>query len=397
MRLTEKTVLLAHPGGELFGTGRMLAESAAGLHGAGFRVVAVLPTPGPLAPELRSIGVEVRIAPMFILHSRLLRPRGWPSLVWTALTGALAAWRTVSLVRPDVVYVSTTTIPQWPLVAQLRDIRTVSHIHEARRSGSRMWNRLLHLPHLASQRTLVNSRFSLSTVRWALPALADRAEIVHNGIASPEHPKPPREPLEGPLRLLYMGPFSPQKGPDLALDAANLLQRRGISTHLTLLGTSFDGHEWFGAELRERAADGDAEVDVVGFQRDVWPYLAATDVLLTPSRTDESFGNTAVEGILALRPVVASDSSGLREAAGEYPTSRLVPPGDYRAIADALGDIVANWPMIIETLLKSRRAALERHDPALYRARIARVCATAAHTSEPRTERRPNPRPDTAR
>ena len=378
MRDTTRTILVIHPGAELFGSDRMLLESVVGLREAGFRVVAALPFTGPLVSELHRTGAEVQIIPMFVLRKRLLRPRGWPTLLFTALSGLLAAWRLISRVRPESVYVSTIIVPQWPVLARLRGLRSVSHVHEAERSGNRLINRVLYLPHLASHQTLVNSRFSLATIRWALPSLARRSEIVYNGVASPQHPTPPREPLEGPLRILYMGRLSPRKGPDLALDAANLLQKRGRSAAVTLLGPAFDGYEWFEEELREQAADGDIEVDFAGFHREVWPFLAESDVLLVPSRLDEPFGNTAVEGILALRPVIASDSSGLREAAGGYSTTRLVPPGDARAIADALTDIIDSWPRIVEDLTESRRAALERHAPEVYRRTIARVCGTTA-------------------
>lgn len=374
MRRRMRTVLVVHPGAELFGSDRMLLESVAGLREAEFRVVVALGSDGPLVAELRSIGVDVRIVPMLVLRKSLLRPRGWPTLVRSALTGAIAAVRLIIRERPDTVYVSTIIIPQWPALSRALGARSISHVHEAERSGSRWINRFLYLPHLASQRTLVNSRFSLETIFWALPALARRSEIIHNGVASPAHPKPPREPLEGPLRILYMGRLSPRKGPDLVLEAAELLIRQGHSAKVTLLGTAFTGYEWFEEQLREMAAAGEAEVEFAGFHPEVWPFLTKADVLVVPSRADEPFGNTAVEGVLALRPVVASDSSGLREAAGGYSTTRLVPPGEARAIADALLDITDSWPAVVGGLLNSREIALRRHAPSVYRAAVARAC-----------------------
>src|SRR5699024_11966616 len=120
--------------------------------------------------------------------------------------------------------------------------------------------RPLYPPHLASQRVLVNSRFSQETIRWALPAPIRRSEIVYNGVASPPHSTPPRAPLEGALRLLYMGRLSPRKGVDVVLEAADLLQRRGPQVKLTLPGTAFTGSEWYAEQLREPAADGDLAV-----------------------------------------------------------------------------------------------------------------------------------------
>ncbi|WP_312673806.1 glycosyltransferase [Microbacterium sp.] len=365
-----KTVLLVHPGAEMFGSDRMLLESATGLVEAGTRVVVALPSTGLLVAPLREAGAEVVILPMLVLRKVLLTPRGLPRLFRDTFRGLGSAWRLIGRLRPDAVYVSTIIIPQWPLVARLRGTRAVSHVHEAEASGNTLVNRLLYAPHLASDRTLVNSRFSLDTIRRALPALAARTRVVANGVASPEHPAPPRSRLDGPLRVLYVGRLSPRKGPDLLIDAAAALQAAGTPVEVTLLGAVFEGYEWYERDLRARADETGVPVTFAGFHPDIWPFLAAADVLVVPSRVDEPFGNTAVEGVLGLRPVIASDSSGLREAAGGYVTAQLVTPDDADAIATALEDVRARWDDHVAGVAASRDEALRRHAPAVYRAGV---------------------------
>ncbi|WP_136050875.1 glycosyltransferase [Microbacterium sp. K36] len=365
-----KTVLLVHPGAEMFGSDRMLLESATGLVEAGARVVVALPSTGLLVAPLREAGAEVVILPMLVLRKVLLTPRGLPRLFRDTFRGLGAAWRLIGRLRPDAVYVSTIIIPQWPLVARLRGTRAVSHVHEAEASGNPLVNRLLYAPHLASARALVNSRFSLDTIRRALPALADRTRVVANGVASPEHPARPRPRLDGPLRVLYVGRLSPRKGPDLVIDAAAALQAAGRPVEVTLLGAVFEGYEWFERDLRARADETGVAVTFAGFHPDIWPFLAKADVLVVPSRVDEPFGNTAVEGVLGLRPVIASDSSGLREAAGGYATAQLVAPDDADAIATALEEVRARWDHHVAAVDASRDEALRRHAPAVYRAGV---------------------------
>ncbi|AZS39369.1 MULTISPECIES: glycosyltransferase [Microbacterium] len=365
------TVLLVHPGAEMFGSDRMLLESAIGLVESGARVIVALPSSGLLVNELRAAGAEVVILPMLVLRKVLLTPRGLPRLFRDTFRGLGAAWRLIGRLRPDVVYVSTIIIPEWPLIARLRGVRTVSHVHEAEASGNRIVNALLYSPHLASHQTLVNSRFSLDTIRTALPALARRSHVVYNGVASPPHPLSPRPRTEGPLRVLYIGRLSPRKGPDLVIAAASRLHSAGRAVEVTLLGAVFEGYEWFERDLRAQASEAGVTVDFAGFHTDIWPFLEKADVLLVPSRVDEPFGNTAVEGVLALRPVIASDSSGLREAAGGYGTARLVAAGDAEAIASALTDIDARWDEIVSTVADSRAEALRRHAPQVYRSSIS--------------------------
>ncbi|WP_374197880.1 glycosyltransferase family 4 protein [Microbacterium sp. OVT16B] len=371
MVTAKKTVLVAHPGAEMFGSDRMLLESVIGFVESGARVVVALPSRGLLDVALREAGAEVVIIPMLVLRKVLLTPKGLPRLFRDMFRGLGAAWRLIGSIRPDAVYVSTIIIPQWPIIARLRRTRSVSHVHEAEASGNRIVNALLYLPHLASQRTLVNSRFSLDTIRQALPALARRAAVVYNGVSSPDDPTPARKTVDGALRVLYVGRLSPRKGPDLIVDAASVLRSRGVDASVTLLGAVFDGYEWYEQQLREQAESTGVDVDFAGFHPDVWPFLADADVLIVPSRVDEPFGNTAVEGILALRPVIASDSSGLREAAGGYPTAQLVVPDDAESIADALVRVRDEWERMVDETPGSRAEALRRHAPAIYRSAVA--------------------------
>ena len=67
-----------------------------------------------------------------------------------------------------------------------------------------------------------------------------------------------------------------------------------------------------------------------GFTDDVWAHLAAADLVLVPSQGDEPFGNTAVEAMLAARPVVVSSSSGLDEAVAGYGSAQRVAAGRHR-------------------------------------------------------------------
>ncbi|GAA1856020.1 glycosyltransferase [Microbacterium koreense] len=373
-----ETVLVVHPGAELFGSDRMLLESVLGLREAGTRVVVALPSHGPLLEPLRASGAEAVIVPMLVLRKALLRPSGWLRLFRDTFRGLGSAWRLITHVQPDAVYVSTITVPLWPAIARMRGRRVVSHVHEAEASGNRLVNLALYLPHLAAHRVLVNSEFSLATIRSVLPRLARHAQVLYNGVDAPEQPTPPRGAIEGPFRITYVGRLSPRKGPDIVIDAASALGRAGIPTHVTLVGSAFEGYEWFEEELHVKvdAAHESTVVEFAGFHTDVWPFLADTDVLIVPSRLDEPFGNTAVEGILARRPVIASDTSGLREAAGGYRSARLAAPGDVDAFVRRLTELHASWEEVSSSTDADAALARERHDPAGYRAGVRAAVAS---------------------
>ena len=83
-----------------------------------------------------------------------------------------------------------------------------------------------------------------------------------------------------------------------------------------------------------------------GFQADIWPRLAACDVLVVPSIQPESFGNTAAEGVLAGRPVIASGIGGLPEVVAGFASARLVPPGDVDALVAAIEEVAEDYPAL---------------------------------------------------
>ena len=367
------TCLLVHPGAELFGADRMLYESAMAVQGAGRDVVVALAETGPLVTALESKGIRTVVVTMFVLRKALLRPKNWPELVSLFARGMVASWRLVSRIKPTSIYVSTVTLPQWPLLARLRRIPAVTHVHEAEGAASRWVNFAIYLPHLLSKRVLVNSHFSLATIRRSLPVLARRSRIVDNGVAGPPaSPSPPRQRLDGLLKILFLGRLSPRKGPDLIIEAARELLHRGINVSVVLAGSTFRGYEWYESELREAIhSAGLVEEEVlVGFQESIWPLLEDCDVLVVPSRLDEPFGNTAVEGVLAHRPIIVSDTTGLREAAAGYITAQWVERDNPVALADALQRLVVDWDNVGGQVQNSAEKALNRHDPSVYRQRI---------------------------
>lgn len=371
---TRRPHLLVHAGWELFGSDRMLLETARGLREAGERVVVALPARGPLVDALRAEGAEVLVPPMFALRKSALRPANWLRSARDAIRGTAASAVIVRRLRPQTLYVSTIVLPFWPLVGRLMGVPTVTHVHEAEASAPRAVNIALYAPHLAAHRLIVNSGFTRRTVRSAIPALAGRSVLIANGVASPDAVEAARDEI-GPLRIAFVGRISHRKGPDLVVEAVALLRDAGIEASVDLVGAVFEGNEGYDEALRRTAQErGVADrVRHHGFLADVWPVLQGADVVVVPSRQDESFGNAAVEGILAARPVVASDIPGLREAAGEFEAAELVTPDDAPALADALARVVADWPARRAAALADRERARARFAPAVYRGAVAEL------------------------
>ncbi|MDT0167194.1 glycosyltransferase family 4 protein [Actinotalea sp. AC32] len=375
-----RTVLVAHPGAELYGSDRVMLESVAGFREAGWRVVVTLCDDGPLVGELEALGARVVRTRTPVLRKSALRPAGFVRLVADTLVGSVRGLSLVRRTRADALYVSTVTVPLWTLLGRLARRPVLLHVHEAEASAPVLVRRALALPVLAATGVVANSEFSVGVLRGALPATVRRATVVHNGVPGPERPTPARERLDGPVRMLYVGRLSARKGVDVAVEALGELVAGGCPAQLDVVGAVYPGYEWFEQQLRDRVAElGIAHaVRFHGFHPSVWGFLADADVAVVPSVVDEPFGNTAVEAVLAARPLVVSATSGLREAAAGYASAQRVPPGDPVAIADAVRRIRDDWAHVRVAALEDAALAADRHAPELYRRRVAAALADVA-------------------
>ena len=370
-----RSILIAHPSADLYGSDRVMLESITGLVSRGHRVVVTLPSAGALVREIEQRGAAVEFCASPVLRKSALRPVGFLQLV---VETARSIPRSMSVIRrngAEVVYVNTLTVPLWMLLGRLMRRPVVCHVHEAEASASLTVRRLLCLPLLLANRLIVNSAFSLKVISGAFPLLTRRAVVVYNAVSGPESPAPARDQLSGATRLLFVGRLSPRKGPDIAIAAVENLRARGLTAELDLIGAEFPGYEWFTQELRETvSAQGLTDhVHFHGFQDDVWPFLLRSDIAVVPSTIDEPFGNTAVEAVLAARPLIVSATSGLVEAVEGYSSVSQVPPGRPEAIADAVAAVVADWGGFRDRALDDSVQAAARHDARHYGRQIADI------------------------
>lgn len=377
--MTRRTALLVHPSTELYGSDRMFAESVSALLEHGWRVVVTLPADGPLAGVLRSAGAQVVHCPTPVLRKAALRPAGFARLVVQAVRSVLPMVRLLRRERPEVVFVSTVTVPLWLVLARLLGHRVIADVHEAEDQVPRAVRAALAAPLLAAHVVVVNSAATRRTVCAGLPRLQRRVRLVYNGVAGPERPPAHPERPAAPARLVLVGRLSPRKGTDLAVRAVHLLHQAGRPVRLDLVGDAFAGYDWFVEELRALiASTGLVEhVRLHGFRADVWQAYGDADIALVPSRA-EPFGNASVEAQLAGVPVVVSEVQGLPETVNGGQYGLVVPAEDPGALADAVAALLDDWSTARSRAEVARTAAAVRFAPARYRAEIARLVTEVA-------------------
>jgi glycosyltransferase involved in cell wall biosynthesis len=92
-------------------------------------------------------------------------------------------------------------------------------------------------------------------------------------------------------------------------------------------------------------------------------WVRAADAAVLPSDW-ENFPHAAVEALAVGTPVVATSVGGVPEIVSSGVNGLLVPPGDERALAEAMGS-VAHDPRLVARLRVGARASADRYRPEL--------------------------------
>jgi glycosyltransferase involved in cell wall biosynthesis/SAM-dependent methyltransferase len=151
-----------------------------------------------------------------------------------------------------------------------------------------------------------------------------------------------------------VGRLTHQKGHCFLLHALPMLARRYPALRCLVVG---DG------ELREELTGLAARLGVLdrclflGVRRDIPAVLSALDVLVVPSLS-EGMPYVVLEGMASGKPVVATAVNGIPEVVEDRVTGRLVPRQDSGALAEAIGELIAD-PQSAEAMGRAARRRVE--------------------------------------
>jgi len=187
--------------------------------------------------------------------------------------------------------------------------------------------------------------------------------VVHNGVPinavpknekmlAPDHAvgKTFEVPVVGTVAL-----FRPRKGLEVLLEAIDLLHTEGLKVQLLAVGPfeSTAYQEQVLGWVKQRGLEG--AVRWAGFTQDVPRALATMDIFVLPSLFGEGLPMVILEAMATGLPVVATAVEGTPEAITHGVEGWLVPPGDPRALAQAIALLVRD-----RSLAQSMGAAAKR-------------------------------------
>ncbi len=240
--------------------------------------------------------------------------------------------------------------------------RIVSSIR-ARNVDYARWKRwAVHLTMRWADDVVINSEAVREFALAVEGAPRERTHYIPNGVCVRENGGAPNSAavrsafgLQAGRRLIGgVGRLTYQKGYDVLIEA--LASQRWSDVDLLLAGVG-DAEQ----ALRQQAARLGLEgrVHFAGHRRDVPELLGALDLFVHPARF-EGMPNAVLEAMAAGCPIVASAVDGITELIVDGVHGWLVPPDDAGALADAIGEALADRAEARRRGDRARQRAAER-------------------------------------
>jgi glycosyltransferase involved in cell wall biosynthesis len=170
----------------------------------------------------------------------------------------------------------------------------------------------------------------------------EKIETIHNGVNVGEF-KPlggeNKHDGHGPM-LLFVGRMVRQKGIPYLIEAMPLVLKRHPDARLLLIGR---GSALESLKKKARAMGLDGSVVFSGYMEEdeLKEAYGACDVFALPS-TVEPFGIVIVEAMASGKPVVCTDSGGVKEIVADGVNGFIVPPGDPGALAARICQLLSD-------------------------------------------------------
>lgn len=358
-----RVLLLIHSSG-ITGPGRCVSAIAKYIDRKEFSLSVLCPKDGYLADDLRSIGVEV----VPLKAKRLWSPG--------SIFYVLAALRKK---RYHIFHVNSGQLNAFSrITGKLLGIPVII-VTEHLCAESHVWikNRTALLAHMAFH-CLSNAMADkvIAVSEAARGAFINRQRMsqkkvvtIYNGVdldGLKSRRKGRNEirgswgiPQEAPV-VGIVGRLSPEKGHKVFILAAKEVLRKMRGVRFLVVG---EGTERRGIEELTGNLGIKKNFILAGFQKDVYSFIGAMDVVVQPSLDkSESFGLSVIEAMAVGKPVIASDIACFREIVEDNKNGMLFACDDYLKLAEKIVLLLNDAKLRAELGASAREAVRKNFD-----------------------------------
>lgn len=186
--------------------------------------------------------------------------------------------------------------------------------------------------------------------RRSLKLASQPGTVVYDGLPIPQSSSQrdkaeARQALDLPLNravVTFAGQIIERKGVAELIQAwAHLRDMGAQPAELVIVGDDVAGMGKYRQQMQQLAHLLNVQPRFVGFQKNVGPWLVASDIAVVPSHV-EPLGNATLEAMSHGLPVIGADVGGIPEMIVNECTGVIVPPKDPLTLAQALERLINN-------------------------------------------------------
>lgn len=345
-------ILFIHQSSDLYGSDKTLLQLLTNLDKSKFNPVVVIPLDGLLKEELELENIKVVIGPVLKLYRKMFMPK---NIVLFLKQLKIAVSNLDELNKEhkfDIIYSNTLAVLLGMIYAKKRKIKHIWHVHEIIVHPKMIAYIFPKLLNKYADVVVCNSKATMDNVVLREKELINKTLIIHNGLKpqNDDYVKISKEDLgfdKEDFIITLIGRINRLKGHKWLLNTFINNFKNNKNIKLLFVGSPVVEQEYYLEEIEDIIKEknvGD-QVKIIGFKKDLRPFLNLTDILAVPSTEAESFGLVALEAMLSKKPVIGSNHGGLTEIIIDNETGFLVEPFNENELAKAIQKLLTNKKM----------------------------------------------------
>jgi glycosyltransferase involved in cell wall biosynthesis len=153
------------------------------------------------------------------------------------------------------------------------------------------------------------------------------------------------------------GRLAEWKGQHVLLEAVSALPQ----VHIAVVGDALFGEDTYKSRLMDRAQQPDLvnRIHFLGFRENIAELMKCVDLIAHTSVAPEPFGRVIVEGMLARKPIIASNGGGAAEIIQNGRSGLLTQPGSVEELRSAIVRVHADSVLASRLAVEARLRAEE--------------------------------------
>lgn len=343
-------ILFIHQSAELYGSDKTLLVLLSKLDKSKFFPVVILPNDGPLKTALENEKIKVVIAPVLKLSRKMFSPKTIFLFFKDIKKGITVLDQLNNKYHFKIVYSNTLAVLLGMIYAKKRSIKHLWHVHEIILHPKMIASVFPKILNKYADIIVCNSNATKKNLVDRVSELSKKTIVIYNGIEENDTFENHAMTKEGfgfnqnDIVITLVGRINRLKGHKWLLNTfKNLLPQKG-NVKLLFVGSPVEGQEFYLEEIEKIILENNLiqMVKIHPFTTTLEPLWKITDIAVVPSTEAESFGLVALEGMLAKKPVIASNHGGLTEIVVNNETGFLVEPNNEKALYEAILKLIEN-------------------------------------------------------